>query len=207
MANWLRKLMPQQEKFFPLFNEHADKVEQAADRLRVSFGARQPDGAGDLDRFVEEGRAAATQIQDKIRNAFVTPFDRSDIKEMTASMQSLLEDMRSVARMRASATGMQLDGFTQLIVECAGELKAGVALLQDFDKHADDLRRMRDRIGGARERMQALHDDAMLALLANGADDPLAALASSRLLERVGRLVERFDEVADHIDDLVLDHV
>ena len=207
MANWLRKLMPQQEKFFPLFNEHAEKVEQAAGRLRMSLGANPQGDGADLDRFVEEGRTAATTIQDKIRSSFVTPFDRSDIKEMTASMQSLLEDMRSVARVRATAARMPLDGFAQLIVECAGELKTGVARLEQFDKHADELRRMRDKIAGARERMQALHDDAMLRLLANGADDPLAALASSRLLERVGRLVERFDEVADHIDDLVLDHV
>ncbi len=206
MTNWLRKLMPQQEKFFPLFNEHAERVAQAAARLQMLLG-KQKASAPDLDRLVDEGRAAATQIQDKIRTSFVTPFDRSDIKEMTASMQGLLDDMRSVARMRASASRVTLDGFTLLIVECAGELKTGVARLEEFDKRADELRRMREKIGGARQRMQVLSDDAMLALLAGSEADPVSALAASRLIERVGRLVERFDDVADHIDDLVLDHV
>ena len=207
MANWLRKLMPQQEKFFPLFNDHAAKVEQAAIRLCTVLESDRHAESGELDRHVAEGRGAATKILDQIRQSFVTPFDRSDIKEMTASMQSLLEDMRSIARTRRHASGVKLAAFSSLILECAGELKAGVALLEDFDKRADDLRRMRDKIGGLRIRMLALREDAMVELLAQGAGDPMATLAASRLLQRVSDLVERFDDVADHIDDLVLDHV
>ena len=207
MANWLRKLMPKDEKFFPLFNEHAGLVEQAAARLRELLGGAGNDGAADLDRFVDQGREATTHILDQIRHSFVTPFDRSDIKEMTSSMQSLLEDMQSVARSHANASGAKLDAFGQIIVDCAKELRAGVAHLQDFEKHADELRRMRDKIAGLRTRMLVEREDAMLALLSSGASDPISTLAASRLLQRVGDLVERFDEVADHIDDLVLDHV
>jgi uncharacterized protein Yka (UPF0111/DUF47 family) len=207
MANWLRKLMPKEEKFFPLFNEHADLVAKAAEKLRVLLGAASNDGASELDGFVAQGRDATTRILDEIRHSFVTPFDRSDIKEMTSSMQSLLEDMQSVARSHANASSVKLDAFGQLIVDCAGELRAGVAQLQDFEKHADDLRRMRDKIAGLRTRMLVEREDAMLALLQHGTGDAMATLSASRLLQRVGDLVERFDEVADHIDDLVLDHV
>ena len=49
--------------------------------------------------------------------------------------------------------------------------------------------------------------DAMLALLQRGGGDVMATLSASRLLQRVGDLVGGFAEVADHIDDLVLDHV
>ena len=207
MANWLRKLMPKEEKFFPLFDEHAELVAKAAEQLRALLGASGNDGATDLDRFVAQGREATTRILDQIRHSFVTPFDRSDIKEMTSSMQSLLEDMQSVARSHANASGVKLDAFGQLIVDCASELRAGVGQLHDFEKHADDLRRMRDKIAGLRTRMLVEREDTMLALLQRGGGDAMATLSASRLLQRVGDLVERFDEVADHIDDLVLDHV
>jgi len=206
MANWLRKLMPKEEKFFPLFDEHADLVGKAAEQLRVLLGAPSNDGAADLDRFVSQGRDATTRILDQLRHSFVTPFDRSDIKEMTSSMQTLLEGMQSVARSHANASGVRLDSFGQLIVDCASELRAGVAHLHDFEKHADDLRRMRDKIAGLRARMLVEREDAMLALLQQGGE-AMVTLSASRLLQRVGDLVERFDEVADHIDDLVLDHV
>lgn len=207
MANWLRKLMPKEEKFFPLFNEHAALIGKAAGQLRALLGAKSNDGATDLDRFVSQGRELTTRILDEIRHSFVTPFDRSDIKEMTSSMQSLLEDMQSVARSHANASGAKLDAFVQLIVDCADELRAGVAQLQDFEKHADELRRMRDKIAALRTRMLVEREDAMLALLQQGSGDAMATLSTSRLLQRAGDLVERFDEVADHIDDLVLDHV
>ena len=207
MANWLRKLMPKEEKFFPLFNEHAKAIEQAAIQLRVLLGSRSSNGKGDLDRHVDQGREATTHILDQIRHSFVTPFDRSDIKEMTSSMQSLLEDMQSIARSHANASDIGLEPFGQLIVDCANELRAGVGRLQDFEKHADDLRRMRDKIAGLRTRMLVEREDAMLALLSRGAGDAVGTLGASRLLQRVGDIVERFDEVADHIDDLVLDHV
>jgi len=207
MVNWLRKLMPKEENFFPLFNEHAELISHAAQQLRVLLGARNNDGAADLDRFVNQGREMTTRILDEIRHSFVTPFDRSDIKEMTSSMQALLEDMQSVARSHANASNMNLDVFAQLIVDCANELHSGVAQLQDFEKHADELRRMRDRIAALRTRMLVEREDAMLALLQQGGGDAMVTLAASRLLQRVGDLVERFDEVANHIDDLVLDHV
>lgn len=207
MANWLRKLMPKQEKFFSLFNQHADAISQAARQLRTLLSNATNDGAADLDRYVSQGRGVTTRILDDIRHSFVTPFDRSDIKEMTSSMQSLLEDMQSVARSHANASNVKLDVFAQLIVDGAAELRAGVEQLRDFEKHADELRRMRDKIAGLRTRMLVEREDAMLALLQQGGDDAMATLAASRLLQRVGDLVERFDEVADHIDDLVLDHV
>ena len=207
MANWLRKLMPKEEKFFPMFNEHAEAIDQAAIQLRVLLGSKDNDGADSLDRHVDQGREATTRILDQIRHSFVTPFDRSDIKEMTSSMQSLLEDMQSIARAHAHASEVGLDSFGQLIVDCAKELRAGVARLQDFEKHADELRRMRDKIADLRTRMLVEREDAMLALLTRGSGDAVGALGASRLLQRVGDIVERFDEVADHIDDLVLDHV
>jgi uncharacterized protein Yka (UPF0111/DUF47 family) len=207
MPSWLRKLMPQEEKFFPLFDEHAEAVERAATRLSELLDAGASADAAELDRLVAQGQDVARRIQDKLRSAFVTPFDRSDIKEMTASMQALMEDMRSVARLRASAPNVPLDGFARMALDCARELRTGVGRLAEFDKRVGELRQMREAIGKLRRRMLAQRDDVMADLLARSGGDALAALAASRLLERVGRLVERFDEVADHIDDLVLDHV
>lgn len=207
MANWLRKLLPRQEKFFPLFNRHAEAIAEAAEQLKASLQRGGERSGGDLDRFVKEGGETAQTILDSIRGSFVTPFDRADIKEMTASMQGLLEEMQAVVRSKRNGATVDLGGFGDLIVECARELKRGIEQLEKVDKHADDLKKMRDKIGDLRGRMSEMRDEAMLKLFEHGADDPMAALAGTKLLERVGGVVERFESVADHIDDLVLDHV
>ena len=207
MPNWLRKLMPKEDKFFTMFDEHADLICKAADELRVGLAAPANERGLSLDPLVQRGREVSTAILDEIRRSFVTPFDRSDIKEMTATMQSALEDMQSVARSHAQGDRVQLGAFSQLVVDCANEMRVGVRHLRDFEEHADELRRMRDRIGDMRTRMLVEREDAMLVLLQRGGGDAMATLSASRLLQRVGDLVERFHEVADHIDDLVLDHV
>lgn len=210
MTNWLRKIMPKEEKFFPLFNDHADKIADGAEALR-SVLSEHPSADADLDRILKDGGETSRRILDGIRGTFVTPFDRADIKEMTTSMQATLVEMAAVAKARRSpklnGAASDLAPFGDLIADCARELKRGVKLLEEVDKHADDLRRMRDRIGAARERMSDLRDAATLGLFEHGGDDPIAALAGVRFLERIGSVVERFDAVADHIDDLVLDHV
>lgn len=207
MANWLRKLMPKQEKFFPLFNQHAEIVEEVSGRLKAGLAAPKAPVDGDIEPLVAQGRALSAKILDDIRGAFVTPFDRTDIKQMSSSMQALLEEMRALARSNFGDAKVSLTRFGDLIAECAGELKRGVARLDKLDEQAGELKQMRERIAALRSTSADLRDSTLLELFQHAPDDPIATLASTRLIERLGGVVDRFDAVADHIDDLVLDHV
>ena len=143
----------------------------------------------------------------QIRESFVTPFDRSDIKKMTQSMQGLLEDMQLVARSHPGGATVNLDEYGSRILDCAGHLKTGISLRDHLDEQADALRRMRDDIAATYRQMSDSRETTVLGLFANTQANPVSLLADIRMLDNVSTILARFDNVADHIDDIVLDHV
>ena len=208
MANLLRKLLPKQEDFFRLFNLHAAALDEAARVFAQSIeDGRHASGSG-LDSFVQDGREVSSQILDRLRDTFVTPFDRADIKSMTSSMQALLEDLHSLGSASQAGKHANLQAYSGPIVECACALRKGVELLGDLDKHAESLKQICRQIAGQRRHATALRDAAVLDLLSGPSEkDPIRAMASVRVLDRLTQLVEQFDRIADRIDNLVLDHV
>jgi uncharacterized protein len=210
MANWLRTLMPKEEKFFPLFDAHAELLAKGAQELRKLL--QSPDGDGNaLDQVAADGERTARDILGRLRGSFVTPFDRTDIKELTATMQAALNDMAAVGRTRRlpvqDGGAEALGAMGDQIVEGAGQLRDGVKLLEKVDRHADELRQMRERVGDVRARVVGKRDEALLNLFGQQGQDPLATLGALTFLERVGAVADRLDAAADRIDDLVLDHV
>jgi uncharacterized protein Yka (UPF0111/DUF47 family) len=206
MSSLFRKLMPQQESFFPLFDDHARILQDAAERLRAAMEMPGEGGAG-LRDVVEQGRERWAAISALLRSSFVTPFDRSDIKEMSSSMQSLLEDMQALAVALPGERDGDLAPFGASIAECATLLREGIAGLEDFDRNAQALHAMRERVGDCRRRMLDLRERSLSRLFRERGTDPLAALAASRRVQMAAGIVDRLDDVADHVDDLVLDHV
>jgi uncharacterized protein len=211
MANWLRNILPREEKFFPLFETHAEQIERGATQLQTILNDPGNAGAFDqLERAVEEGGKISRQVLDRLRASFVVPFDRADIKEMTATMQASLKAMIGAANARRAP---KLDGATEviapfgdLVVAGARELRRAIPLLENLDRNTEALHDICERIGDTSARTAEQRDAAMMHLFERSGD-PVATLAGVRLLERIGLVVERLDAAADRIDDLVLDYV
>jgi uncharacterized protein len=210
MPNWLRAVMPREEKFLPLFDQHAEIVERGAVALRKLLLSDEPDAA-ELNGIAAEGERAAGDILQRLRASFVTPFGRGQIKEMVVTLQAALDDMTAAARARRLKAPQPVNeamrDMGEIIVACAGEVRQGVQLLDKVDRHIDPLHAMRERVAAHRARMLALRDDALLALFGLAGQEPAATLAGLTVLERVSAVAERYDDAADRIDDLVLDHV
>lgn len=211
MANWLRTMLPREEKFFPLFEAHAEQIERGAALLQTILAAPADATPFDqLERTIEEGGKLSRQVLDRLRASFVVPFDRADIKEMTVTMQAALKAMMGAANGRRApklnGAAQGLAPFGDLIVHSAKDLHKAMPLLEHLDRNTDDLRVICDRISDAHTRAAEQRDVAMMHLFEQGGD-PGAMLAGVRLLERIGLVVERIDAAADRIDDLVLDYV
>lgn len=211
MTNWLRSILPREEKFFPLFDAHGDLIERGATQLQAILeNPGEPAPFDQLDRTIEEGDKISRQVLERLRASFVVPFDRADIKEMTVAMQAALKAMMGAATARRSP---RLDGvaavlppFGERIVALAGDVRQAVPLLEGLDRHTEQLHQLCQRIGDGHAALVEQRDAAMMQLF-DGGSDPVAMLAGVRLLERVTLVAERLDAVADRIDDLVLDYV
>lgn len=211
MANWLRSILPREEKFFPLFEAHGEQIERGATQLQSLLA--QPSHApsfDQLERTVNDGSKISAQVLDRLRASFVVPFDRADIKEMTVTMQAALKAMMGAATARhapkLNATADTLPPFGDLIAQAAKDLRTAMPLLEKVDRNTDELHAIRERIADANARTIAQRDTAMMHLFERSGDR-IETLAGVRLLDRIALVVDRLDAAADRIDDLVLDYV
>lgn len=212
MANLLREILPREAKFFPLFDQFAALLEDGAKALKPVLGVGGDDASADtLARVAQQGNTLKREILDHLRHSFVTPFDRPDIKGFAAAAHAALAQMAAVAKARRGLklgdAAPDLAEVGDLIAKAAGELRRAVPLLEKVDQNADALRSARDTVGDLRASIAERCDDALIRLLAEGGDDAGATLAAVHFVERVGAVGERLDDVADRVDDLVLDHV
>lgn len=82
--NWFQRFLPREDKFFDLFERHAQTLLAGAEALRGLL-----EGGEDMDRFrrtivEKEGEAdqITHEVMQSVRRTFITPFDRSDIQAL-----------------------------------------------------------------------------------------------------------------------------
>src|SRR3954452_14654146 len=84
MLDWFRALLPKEERFFDLFEQHATLVVAGAESLRAALEGG-PDLPQHLQAVVErenEADAITREVLLAVRRSFITPFDRGDIKDL-----------------------------------------------------------------------------------------------------------------------------
>ena len=83
MLGWFQALMPKEEHFFELFEQHAAIVVAAAEALRSLLHGG--DAVERHCRVIFEREAEADEVNravlTAVRRTFITPFDRGDIQD------------------------------------------------------------------------------------------------------------------------------
>ena len=93
------RLLPKDVRFFDLFVADGENLQAAARQLHEMVSTYT-----DLDRHVEEiqrlekeGDRIDTEITRRLEDAFVTPFDREDIHELTVRLDDVVDGIQAAA--------------------------------------------------------------------------------------------------------------
>ncbi|MDL2243545.1 DUF47 family protein [Bacteroidales bacterium OttesenSCG-928-J19] len=85
---------PKDTKFFPLLNETATVLEQAASLLFELFSTQDKDRAIELCRLIKVEETKGDKVTGKISKAlndtFITPFDREDIDALADNLDDAI---------------------------------------------------------------------------------------------------------------------
>ena len=98
----LSMLMPQERRFFALFNQHASLVVQGAAALVEMLSNYADDGRRDeyVARIhkIERGADKVThETVSLLHTTFITPFDRDDIHRLISRMDDILDLIQDTA--------------------------------------------------------------------------------------------------------------
>ena len=144
------RLMPREDRFFDLFNEHAAEIVQGARELLNLMN-----GFDDLQRRVYNIEAIEKQADkityatiDMLHKTFITPIDRDDIHQLITRMDDILDlhrrrgaDHRRCTTSRRSRR--KRSASPTVPGAAARKCRPRVALLHNMDKLAADRRDLR----------------------------------------------------------------
>jgi predicted phosphate transport protein (TIGR00153 family) len=212
MLGWFRALMPKEERFFELFNRHAQVTLTGAETLRALL-----QGGDDVVRLCREISARENEADEitrevltALRRSFITPLDRGDIKDLITSMDDAIDQMNKTAKVIAL---FELNRFEEpmqemgeIIVRAAKLSMEAVPLLGAIGKQAGRLNALTEEIIRIEERADQLHDQGRKELYSNQTS-AFAFLIGTEVYDHLEKVVDRFEDVANEISAIVIENV
>jgi uncharacterized protein len=211
MLGWFRALMPKAERFFDLFEAHAQQIRAGALALRQVLN-----GGPDISRHCQTIIAAEHEADNitrevliALRRSFITPFDRSDISELIRAMDDTIDAMQSAVKAitvfeirsfepSAVAMGDAIVDLSKILVEC-------IPLLRQVGDQANRLAAQTEAIGRKESEVDELYDLGRRELFKALRADPMTYLIQSQIIEYLEEVADRFDDVGNQLSSIVIE--
>lgn len=200
------RLVPRDESFFPLFDDAARNITEAAGLLRdmIKNGDRSA-GTEAVKECERRGDEITREILQRLYASFVTPFDREDIHTLAEWLDDVVDDIHGAADLlqlhRVEQALPELRELADLLVEAAGANLQLVALLPTL-KGMDPLL---ERIGALESEADAVYRRSV-ARLFSGEFDAFEVLKSKDVVEAVEQAVNAIEKVSDNVESILLKH-
>ena len=217
MLGWFQAIMPKEERFFDLFEQHAGIVVAGAESLRDLLK-----GGDHVEKhreriFVLENEAdeVARQVLTAVRRTFITPFDRTDIQDLIGSLDDAIDQMNKTAKIitlfEVRSFEPQMQEMGEMSLQASKLVCEAMPLLCSIGKNAGQLNVLTEQIVRIEERSDQLHDDGRKALfLANrsaGAGNGMDFTIGTEVYDHLEKVVDRLEDVANEINAVVIDHL
>ena len=211
---WLQALMPKEERFFDLFNRHARTIVDGAEALNALLhdGATVPDACHRVMDFENRADAITRDVLILTRRSFITPFDRSDIKQLISSLDDSIDQMQKTARtillFEVAAFEPQMAELGDIIVQAAKLTVDAVALLGAFRQKATHLNGITEEIIRLEENADTLHISGIKALfIKHRSGNAMEYIVGNEIFDHLEKVMDRFEDVANCISSIVIEQV
>ena len=93
------RLLPKDVRFFELFVADGENLQAAAVRLHemVRTFERLDEHVAEIQRLEKVGDEIDREISQRLEDAFITPFDREDIHELTVRLDDVVDGIQATA--------------------------------------------------------------------------------------------------------------
>jgi len=218
MLGWFQALMPREERFFELFVCHATIVVAGAEALRGLL--RGGEGVEHYCKQIFEREAEADevtrQVMTAVRRTFITPFDRTDIQDLATMMDDAIDQMNKTAKtitlFEVRNFEPQMQQMGEIIVQAANLVLEAVPLLSSIGNNTARLNALTEKIIRVEEQADQVYDQGRKALfLANrqgsAQGGAMSFIIGAELYDHLENVVDRFEDVSNEINSLVIDHL
>jgi uncharacterized protein len=210
--SWLQALLPKEGRFFDLFGAHSRTILAGATELRALL-----DGGDQVSRHCKsiiEHEAAADaitrEVLQSVRRTFITPFDRSDIKDLITAMDDAIDEMQQTAKavtlFEYRSFEPEMRSMGDAILESAGLVQDAIPLLRTIGTEAARLSALCERITEVEGRGDDLHNQGLQKLYRlHARSDPMAFVTGKEIYDHLEMVIDCFDDIGNEIHSIVLE--
>ena len=212
MLRWFQALMPKEERFFGLFDRHAQTLVAGASALRVVLagGDAVAEDCRKVMDLENQADAIARDVLLLTRRSFITPFDRGDIKELIGSLDDAIDQMQKTAKaillFEVREFEPQMAQMGDIIVQAAKLTVDAVALLGSLRQQATKLNTITEEIIRLEDNADGLHDLGIKALYTkHRAGNAMEYIVGIEIYDHLEKVMDRFEDVANRISGIVIE--
>lgn len=214
MFDWFRRLIPRSSDFFSMFERHGTACLAAAEALeQLTRGGGDRDACVALIRNKEhQADEIIREVLHAVRQTFLTPFDRTAITGLIGAMDDTIDEIQSCA---SAIEIYGVKSFPPDMKTMAGEIVGAVRLivealplLRDISRNGHRLHELTARIVAIEGQVDVIHSHGLQASFAqaNADGDTLGFIVAREVYKHLERVADEFEDVANQIDGLVIEH-
>ena len=210
------KLLPREGNFFEMFNQHADKIVEAARAFsQLVANYNDPHLREQYNRDVDNAERAADRVTHEvnrlIHKTFITPIDRDQIHKLINTMDDVCDLIQDSAETMAlydvRHVNAEIIRLTELSAKCCDRLKEAVHMLAKIADPATAEAALKTC-----EEIDKLESDAdrvmrsAMSKLFREEPDVREVLKLKAIYELLETITDKCEDVANVIEGIVLEH-
>jgi predicted phosphate transport protein (TIGR00153 family) len=210
MANFLSFLIPQDKKFFQLFERSSINLLETSKALVEMVNASSADKRKELIREIERlehvGDAITHETFNELSTNFITPFDREDIHDMVSSLDDVVDFIHGSAKRidlyKLRQIPPSMCKLADLVLQGAQELHTAVSNLKDIKK-PDVIRAACVKINSIENHADDIFDMA-IAQLFDEEKDAVQLIKTKEILSALETATDKCEDAANAISSMVV---
>jgi predicted phosphate transport protein (TIGR00153 family) len=210
------KLLPREGNFFEMFNQHADKIVEAArafsqlvahyndPHLREQFNR-------DVDNAERQADRITAEVNRLLHKTFITPIDREQIHGLINAMDDILDLLQDATETMSlydvRAMNEDIIRLGELSAKCCERVQHAITLLPKINDHATAEAAIKtceeiDKLESDADRVMR----AAMSKLFREEPDVREVIKLKAIYELLETITDKCEDVANVIEGIVLEH-
>jgi predicted phosphate transport protein (TIGR00153 family) len=212
MFSWFQRLLPHKGDFFGMFEAHAATLVPAAEAMGrlVDGGPEAKEHIAEIERREHEADDITRDVLITVRKTFLTPFDRGAITSLIAAMDDAIDEMHSAAvaidLYELTEFPPEMKQIVAMMREAANITAEAMPLLRDISRKGGRIHELTEKLVGLEGAADDVHAAGLKDAFQQFSGDPMRFIVAREIYKHLERIMDAFEDVANEIDGIVIDH-
>ena len=148
-----------------------------------------------------------------MRRTFLTPFDRGAITSLIGAMDDAIDEMQSAANAvdlyDVTEFDSEMADMVGIAIDSARLMAEAIPLLREISSNGGRLHELTERLVRMESHADEVHRAGLKAAYLRHVDEPggpMKFTVKREIYKHLERIVDSFEDIANEIDGLVIDH-